>query len=267
MTHRIKCDPARHLVYENHHDFERAVRRWLPRPNRRNLGLGTDSSDSLLYEGVTGHARRLIPIFASADTNPHGSKLILLTKSTNVHYLEGLPTKNVLLTFSLNPEAIADLWEGKLSDGTRVMPSIEARLAAALRGQHMGFEVRWRIDPIIPVEGRREFYADFFSLAAHNGHQPTRVTLGTYRETQRCLLTFAKRWGLPPLEWKPSQLHKDGAHYHLDREQRIEIYRFMARAIEDAWQPHCRPPVVALCKEPRSIRREVGLDHDMCNCG
>jgi hypothetical protein len=26
-------------------------------------------------------------------------------------------------------------------------------------------------------------------------------------------------------------------------------------------------PIVALCKEPRSVRRAVGLDHEMCNCG
>ena len=36
-----------------------------------------------------------------------------MTKSTNVGYLEGLPTRNVAVTFSLNPESIADLWEGK----------------------------------------------------------------------------------------------------------------------------------------------------------
>ena len=74
-------------------------------PTRRNVGLGIDCSDSLLYEGVTGHARRMIPLFASEEINPHGCKLILLTKSKNVHYLEGLRTMNVLLTFSLNPQA------------------------------------------------------------------------------------------------------------------------------------------------------------------
>ena len=92
MTHRCFCDPSRHVLYENVEDYEKAVRGWLKKPNRRNLGLGTDCSDSLLYEGITGHARRLIPLFASEETNPHGCKLILLTKSTNVGYLEGLPT-------------------------------------------------------------------------------------------------------------------------------------------------------------------------------
>jgi len=249
------------------YDFEKAVRKWLRKPTRRNVALGIDCSDSLLYEGVTGHARRLIPLFASAETNPHGCRLILLTKSKNVHHLGDLPTTNVLLTFSLNPECIADLWEGKFSDGVRVTPSVADRLTAALRGQEIGFEVRWRVDPIFPVPGWREAYAEFFAAAANRGHRPTRITLGTYREAQPSLRTFAEGWGLPPMEWRPEGLEKDGAHYHMPKRQRVEIYAALRDAIHEAWRPTGHAPMVALCKEPRSIRRAVGLDHEMCNCG
>ncbi|MBM4045891.1 MAG: hypothetical protein FJ279_12305 [Planctomycetes bacterium] len=266
MTHRLFCDPSRHVVYENVGDYEEAVRRWLAKPTRKNLGLGIDCSDSLLYEGVTGHARCLIPLFAGARTNPHKSKLILLTKSTNVRYLQGLPTDTILLTFSLNPEAIADLWEGKFEDGVRVTPRVNERLKASLRGQDMGFRVRWRIDPILPVDEWQATYSQFFNLAAEAGHRPERITLGTYRETQRTLTTFASGWGLPPMEWKPTGLEKDGDHYHIPLERRIGIYAFLRTAIQDAWGGTGRIPVIALCKEPRLVRREVGLDHDMCNC-
>jgi len=267
MTHRVKCDPTRHVLYENTGDFERAVRKWLRAPNRRSLGLGTDCSDSLLYEGVTGHARRLIPLFASPETNPSGTKLILLTKSTNVGYLRGLPTEKVVLCFSLNPEPIADLWEGKFDDGVRVTPPIAARLEASRAGQEMGFEVRWRVDPILPVAGWQDIYSGFLVSAAQEGHQPTRITLGTYRETQPCLQTFAQKWGLSPIEWAPSGLRKDGAHYHLPKEARVEIYGFLARAVADAWRTSGHCPTVALCKEPHAVRQALGLDHDRCNCG
>jgi spore photoproduct lyase len=205
-------------------------------------------------------------LFASTDTNPHGCKIALLTKSANVHYLEGLPTTNVVVTFSLNPEPIADLREGKFPDGLRVTPSIEERLRACRRAQEMSFEVRWRVDPILPVEGWQDIYGEFFRSAAHEGDQPTRITLGTYRETQRTLTTFARLWGLPPMEWRPQPLEKDGMHYHLGREQRTDIYKTMVVMIRDAWANE-RVPVVALCKELRTMKREVGLDHDMCNCG
>ena len=173
----------------------------------------------------------------------------------------------MLVTFSLNPKVVADLWEGKLDDGTRVTPPVEARLAASLRAQEMGFEVRWRVDPIMPVEAWRDVYAEFFNQAASNGHGPSRITLGTYRQTQSSLQTFITRWGLPPMEWKPPGLEKDGMHYHMSVEHRVEIYTFMAAAICDAWRDHGGAPIVALCKEPRCVRKEVGLDHDMCNCG
>jgi len=267
MTHRARCDPSRHVVYENLLDYEKAVRRWLMHPTRRSLGLGTDCSDSLLYEGVTGHARRLIPLIASPATNPHGVKLILLTKSTNVHYLRGLPTQNVVITFSLNPEPIADLWEGKFSDGLRVTPSIDNRLQASLKAEAMGFEVRWRIDPILTPQGWEDTYLEFLTAAGARGHKPTRITLGTYRETQRCLQVFARRWGLPKMEWTPEGLEKDGAHYHLVAQERIRIYRFLAESVRMAWRSRGHEPIVALCKEPRSVRTAVGLDHDRCNCG
>ena len=112
------------MVYENVADFEETVRRWLKAPDRNNLGLGIDCSDSLLYEGVTGHARRLIPLFASPTANPHGCRLVLLTKSTNVHYLERSPRDNVIVSFSLNPESIADLWEGKFDDGEHQLAAV-----------------------------------------------------------------------------------------------------------------------------------------------
>jgi spore photoproduct lyase len=228
--------------------------------------LGIDCSDSLLYEGVTGHARRLIPLFAGAETNPHHRKLILLTKSVNTKYLEGLPTQNVLATFSLNPEPIADLWEGKWTDGERITPPIPERLAASARLQQAGFEVRWRVDPILPIDGWRENYEQFFAQAAASHHRPTRITLGTYREMQRSLLTIAARWGLPAMEWQPPEMDKDGMHYHLPANERVNIYRVLSEAIRSAWKPHGWSPMVALCKESGKVRAACGLDHRHCNC-
>jgi DNA repair photolyase len=264
LTHRGFCDPSRHVLYENVDDYMQAVRKELLKPGR-NLGLGIDCSDSLLYEGVTGHARHIIPLFADNKTNPFGRKLILLTKSTNVYYLEGLPTTNILVTFSLNPEPIADLWEGKWNDGVRITPPIKDRLAASAKAQEMGFEGRWRIDPILPVDNWADIYREFFVQAATGGHRPTRITLGTYREMGRSLLTFAAKWGLPPMECTPPELSKDGMHFHISEAQRINIYRQLQDQIKTAWQPE-QTPIIALCKESVAVRTAVGIVHNHCNC-
>lgn len=265
LTHRTFCDPSRHVLYENVEDYERAVRKKLIRRGP-NLGLGIDCSDSLLYEGVTGHIRRLIPLFANKETNRFGRKLILLTKSTNIHYLKGLPTTNILMTFSLNPEPIADLWEGKWNDGLRITPPIRDRLAASAKAQDMGFEVRWRIDPILPVDNWAEIYRDFLFSAAGEGHKPTRITLGTYREMGRSLLTIAAKWGQLPMEFVPGELAKDGMHYHMPEQQRIEIYQQLVGFVKSAWHKTGSVPIIALCKETQSIRNALNINHNHCNC-
>ena len=266
LTHRTMKDPSRHLLYDNTSDCEQQVRKWLQKPDRQTLGLGIDSSDSLLYEGVTGHARRLIPIFAEPKSNPHGVKLLLLTKSTNVGYLRGLPTRNIIMSFSLNPEPIADLWEGKFDDGVRVTPPVFARLRAALLAQAMGFEVRWRVDPIFAVEGWQQLYATFFNEAAAAGQRPTRITMGTYRQVNPAMATFSRGWGQPPMEVTQTGLVKEGDHYHLPEDDRVAIYKTLTTAIRSSWKGTGHMPVVALCKEPKELRRKVGLLHGGCNC-
>ncbi len=266
LTHRCKCDPSRHVLYENLDDYVVAVIRFLMNPSRKNIGLGIDCSDSLLYEGVTGHARHTMLLVGDPEINPKGCKLILLTKSTNIHYLKGYRSKNVVLSFSLNPEPIADLWEGKWNDGIRITPSIEKRLLASLEGQEMGFEVRWRIDPIFPLDHWQDYYLEFFHIAARTGHRPARITLGTYREMGPSLLTFSERWGLPPMEWKTSTMTRDGSHYHISAVERVAIYRFLKAAIEDGWKHTGHQPIVALCKETSTVRKATGITHDHCNC-
>jgi DNA repair photolyase len=229
------------------------------------LGLGIDCSDSLLYEGVTGYARALIPIFAEQKTNPFNRHLILLTKSANVHYLKGLPTKNTVVSFSLNPQEVADIFEGRYPDGLRITPSINTRLEASKACEDMGFETRWRIDPIIPIEGWQDTYRTFFNQVT--AYRPRRITLGIYRQMGRGLKTFSEKWGLTPMPWEPPfKLTRDiGLHYQLPRSLRIEIYQEVKRMVHETWPPPVRPEL-SLCKEIGEARRASGITSRRCNC-
>lgn len=280
LTFRAMRDPMRPLMYDNIEDFESDVRRWLlaetwhteqegKKQVRRTpldtLGLGIDCSDSLLFEGVTGHARRCIPLFANPETNPRGNKLILLTKSANTHYIEGLPTENIAVTFSINPEREADLWEGKFADtGERITPSIERRLRACKQAQNFGFEIRWRLDPILTPEGWERDYAEFFREAAMMSITPRYVTLGTYREKNNQLDFWRQAWGLLEPEWEPDELVKDGTHRHLPKERRQVIYSTIARLLDEA--PWRIKPRMELCKEPHDMRRTLAIVGCNCNC-
>jgi hypothetical protein len=84
-----------------------------------------------------------------------------------------------------------------------------------LKLQYAGFEVRSRVDPILPIDGWEEVYQGFFAYPAKSKHHPTRITLGTYRQMHRSLLTIAAKWRPPPIESKPAVMRKDSMHYHL----------------------------------------------------
>jgi hypothetical protein len=270
LTHRIKRDPWRHLLYDNTHDFFRASRKWLGHPQRKpfhTLGVGIDRSDSLLYEGVAGHVRRLAPLFAGESTNPKNCKLILLTKSTNTHYLKEIPPnqrKNVIVSFSLNPEPVADLWEGKWPDGERITPPISRRLEAAALAQELGFEIRVRVDPILTPPGWQDCYSDFVRQVRELGLDFHYWTLGTYREKNPQLQAWAERWGVPRMEWQPEDgdLVRDGTHWHIPEERRVEIYQ----SVRDAILGQFPGAKVGLCKETHVIRRRLNLCNAACNC-
>jgi DNA repair photolyase len=272
LTHRIKRDPMRHLLYDNVADFEKAARAWLTDRSRRKqhtLGVGIDRSDSLLYEGVTGHVRTLAPFFGSSDWNRHGNKLILLTKSANVKWLADIAPvdrQNVVISFSLNPEEIADLWEGKWPDtGERITPAIPKRLQAARLSQHLGHEVRVRLDPILTPEGWEDYYRYFVRQVKTKGIKFTYWTLGTYREKNSQLDGWRERWGLLPMEWQPGEdeMVKEGTHRHLPEARRVEIYR----TVQDIIRAEFPQAKISLCKETHSIRRAVaGMCNANCNC-
>jgi DNA repair photolyase len=244
--------------------------KWLKHPKRRKqhtLGVGIDRSDSLLYEGVTKQVRQLAPLFGNEKHNPLNCKLILLTKSTNTQYLADVAPshrKNIVVSFSLNPEPVADLWEGKWPDGIRITPSISKRLEAVKLAQDLGFEVRVRVDPILTPDGWENYYSDFIKQVADFDILFRYWTLGTYREKNSQLQAWADKWGLLPMEWQPNEdeLVHDGTHWHLSIQRRLEIYSSVSEIIRGQF----KTARISLCKETHSIRRSLNLCNADCNC-
>lgn len=214
------------------------------------------------------HVRTLAPLFSNPDRNLSGNKLILLTKTANTHYLADIPAEqrsNVVVSFSLNPEPVADLWEGKWPDtGERITPSISRRLEAVRYAQDLGFEARVRVDPIFTPEQWEEHYAAFIADVKSLGINFRYWTLGTYREKNGQLDGWRERWGLLPMEWQlhDTELVKDGTHRHLPEARRIEIYTKVRDLIRREF-PKAR---VSLCKETHTVRRALALCNADCNC-
>ncbi len=121
-----------------------------------------------------------------------------------------------------------------------------------------------RVDPILTPDSWEEHYSSFVLDIKRAGINFRFWTLGTYREKNTQLDAWRERWGLPPMEWQPSdnELVKDGTHRHLPEQRRIDIYRKMVNIIRQEF-PRAR---ISLCKETHTVRKEVALCNADCNC-
>jgi spore photoproduct lyase len=162
-TFRGRVNP---VVYINSGDLTKEVETWLSMetPQILNTGELTDSlaiTDELMVELLQRFARQ------------RRHKLLLLTKSDNVENLLPLEHNNqTIISFSLNiPEVIERYEVGS--------PNLERRLKALTCVAEAGYEVRVRIDPMIPVEGWSIAYRKLAEKL--RGLPISRVTLGTLR--------------------------------------------------------------------------------------
>jgi len=284
LTFRSMRDPSKPLVYTNYDQLDSDVAAWLNaktfrfqdpeskkmverrRTYKDTIGLGIDCSDSLLFEGYTNTLHRVAPLFQKESSNPLGAQLILLTKSANTQLLDDIDPKNIVVTMSLNPEGIADLWEGKYSDGVRVTPRISNRLEALKHAQDLGFEVRVRLDPILTPEGWEDQYREFAAQMAALKLTPSFITLGTYREKNHQLDTWREKWGLPAPELDQFDVSEDreGTHHHVLN--RRAIYTTVKEIIHKEYPSAKMSPRISLCKETHHVRKETGMNNAYCNC-
>ena len=126
----------------------------------------------------------------------------------------------------------------------------------------MGFETRWRIDPILTPAGWKSMYADFFAEAFGLGVRPKRITLGIYREKNPQLDTWREKWGLPPMEWEPMATAKQGTHYRPPADWRVSVYR----SVIALGTEYFADAAVDLCKETYEVRSRLGIGPSCCNC-
>jgi spore photoproduct lyase len=221
----------------------------LREPELLNAG---ELCDSLMFEG-THHSitENILPLFGDATINSVGHKVLLVTKSDKIKSLleRGNP-KTTIVSFSINAESAFKIWE----KGT-ARPHLRIKAAGDL--QNAGFEVRVRIDPIIPFPQtvwRSEYYALIDRI--FNSLHPSRITLGTLRglratireardKTWTIFVKSPSKWGLKP-----------------KYEKRYEIYK----AILSYLSKEYGYKDIALCKEDVQMWQSLELNWKNCKC-
>lgn len=139
-------------------------------PEMLNTG---ELADSLMGEKSDSFSKFIIPIFEKQRKH----KVLFLTKSNNVRHLLEIPEHNqAVISFSVNADYVARKWENGA-------PTVDQRLDAARQLSDAGYEVRLRIDPIVPVPNWENHYRELVD-EIFSRFNPERITLGSLRGLQ-----------------------------------------------------------------------------------
>lgn len=202
-------------------------------------------SDSLMDEGANPFSEWIMKY---VDGTQH--KVLFLTKSTNIqNFVKNEWQKNAILSWSINAEAVAARWEN-------YAPTPEQRLQAAKTVADLGYEVRFRIDPMVPVLDWQKHYADLIGRIFEL-FKPSRVTLGCLRglvstvakakdKSWIVYLTESSNWGRkPPFA------------------ERLRMYQFVIERLR-----HHGLQEYGVCKDTLQIWKALGLNPKeiKCNC-
>jgi len=206
-------------------------------------------TDSLVYP-------QLIKQISDRFEDQAEHKLLLLTKSGNIKPLTDKPRKQTIFSFSLNAHEAWRRWERKTL-------SPEERIKAAKIVSEIGGEVRVRIDPIFPIEDWQKQYEDLvYLLLSELPSDPDRITLGTPRGLAKSRM-FSKdpSWWKLAFEDNPSE--DSGWGKKIASPLRKEIYLFFYDKLSTQGFDKRK---IAMCKETRSMWKELELDCTKCKC-
>jgi spore photoproduct lyase len=216
--------------------------------NHPSIFNSGELSDSLMNPA---NMKQIADVFESQSDH----KLLLLTKSHRVEWLTREPLKQTIASFSLNATEVWNRWEKRAS-------SPQQRINAAKQLLESGYDVRIRIDPIFPIENWKEHYEDLiYSLFSELPSDPDKITLGTPRGLSKTLI-FAK-----DRSWERIAFTDKPEHTGWGRKApfplRKEIYSFFYDKFDTFGFEKSR---VAMCKETRTMWKELGLNPNSCNC-
>jgi spore photoproduct lyase len=205
-------------------------------------------ADSLMMEnGSNAFSKFIIPLFEAQDRH----KVLFVTKSTNIrNLLEINPHNQVIVSFTLNALPVSELWEKKT-------PKVLDRIKAASELCKAGYEVRIRIDPMVPMDNWEELYRELIG-SVFSKFRPERITLGSLRGLQSTIN------GTKDTSWVHYLKETSNWGQKIDFSTRFKMYSSITAYLEKEHKYN----QIALCKETKAMWQKLGMDYKniKCNC-
>ena len=184
-------------------------------PNRFfRFGTG-ELTDSLALDDLTGISKDFARFFSTR----RNSLLELKTKTDRVDELMDSPAKNVVVSWSLNPQKVVDVEE--LGSA-----GVVDRLRAARRCQERGFLLGFHFDPILWVEDWESLYADLIQqiFSYVDGKRIVWISLGSLRFPPRLKEIVQRRFPKSRIVYEEMVRGLDGKMRY-PKPLRVEMYR------------------------------------------
>jgi len=204
-------------------------------------------ADSLMYEySDNPFSKFIIPMFEAQNIH----RVLFLTKSSNVKNLLELESHNqVIISFSLNAIPVANKWEKA--------PKVIRRIEAAQKLFNDGFEVRVRIDPMVPIESWEKYYQELIDLIFER-FIPERITLGSLRGLQSTIN------GCTDKSWVKYLTETSNWGKKIDSKIRFQMYSSIIQYLNSKYNYKN----IGICKETVKMWKMLNMDYKRikCNC-
>lgn len=229
--------------------IEQHVRAFLTQANGGCELLNTgELADSLMWErNGNPFSKFILSLFAEQERH----RVLFVTKATHIaHLLEADHHYCAVVSFSLNADPVAREFE-------KGAPPVAERIEAARRLSNAGYDVRVRIDPMVPVAGWEEEYRKLVDeLFAR--FRPARITLGSLRGLQSTINQAADK------SWVKYLSERSGWGKKVDFQTRQQMYALVIAHLRNKYGYD----EIGLCKETLSMWRRLGMDYRRikCNC-
>ena len=204
-------------------------------------------TDSLVYPN-------LIKEISDKFEEQNKHRLLLLTKSNSVKLFLEEKREQSIFSFSINASNISKRWEKRT-------PMPKKRIEAAKLLSDIGNEIRFRIDPIFPVENWKNIYEGLINIVFSSFEvNPERITLGTPRGLAKTFMFSKDR------SWKEYFTNcpdETGWGKKLPVPIRREIYTFILGKLAEYGYSKSN---ISFCKETVQLWEDLGLYHRKCKC-
>ncbi len=236
-------------VIKDYKKIELHTRRFLSEVTTPEILNTGEIADSLMWEGSNkAFSQFIIPIVEEQDKH----KVLFVTKSDNIkNLLEINPHNQVIVSFSLNADAVAKRWE-------KGAPPVAGRIEAGRKLSQAGYEVRIRIDPMVPVLEWKTHYTNLVDQI-FTSFVPARITLGSLRGLQSTIN------GATDKSWKEYLKENSNWGKKVEFNTRYQMYAIIINQLKESYNYK----EIALCKETLAMWAKLGMDYRKikCNCG